>query len=245
MINTLSRAVQATGDFDYWWETEGSWVEEPNHRRGGISGVQRCKINGATYYVKKQTDHTCRSLRHPLGYATTARETHRLSICHSLGIGTPEVVFSQTRLQQGAVQAILVTRELTGFSSVEAWHKRVTDHSVRKETLDALSQKLGEILPRLHNNRWQHGCLYDKHIFFRQNQEHGSEIDVALIDLEKCRRRLSISQASRHDINQMRRHMPAMTERHWDIFNTTYRQHSYLSPDKGIPWLAAPQLVCK
>lgn len=238
MINTLSRDVQTDSDFDYWWKMEGPWVEEPNHRRGGISGVQRCQINGATYYIKKQTDHTCRSLRHPLGYATIARETHRLNVCNKLGISTPEVVFSQTRLHQGAIQAILATRELAEFSSVQAWQERVTDDSVKEATLDALSRKLGEILARLHNGRWQHGCLYDKHIFFRHNRKGGSEIEVALIDLEKCRRRLSISRASRHDIRQMRRHMPAMTEHHWDIFNSTYRQYSYLSPNKGVLWLS-------
>ncbi|MEP3857014.1 MAG: lipopolysaccharide kinase InaA family protein [Porticoccus sp.] len=240
MINTLSKDAQTDSDFDYWWEMEGPWVEEPNHRRGGISGVQRCRINGAIYYIKKQTDHTCRSLRHPLGYATIARETHRLDVCHKLGIATPEVVFSQTRLHQGTIQAILATRELAGFSSVEAWQKSVTDDFVKKETLNALSRKLGEILSRLHNSRWQHGCLYDKHIFFRHERKGSNEIEVALIDLEKCRRRFSISRASRHDIRQMRRHMPAMTEHHWDIFNSTYRQFSYLSPNKGVPWLSSP-----
>lgn len=241
MINTLSRDVQADNEFDYWWKMESPWVEEPNRRRGGISGVQRCRVNGANYYIKKQTDHTCRSLRHPLGYATISRETHRLNVCYQLGISAPEIVFSQTRLQQGSIQAILVTRELAGFSSVDTWLHGETDDFVKKTTLNALSRKLGEILPMLHNGRWQHGCLYDKHIFFRHNRRYGGDIEVALIDLEKCRRRLSIGRASRHDIRQMHRHMPAMTERHWEIFNSTYRQHSYLSPNKGIPWLATPQ----
>ncbi|MFZ3206922.1 MAG: lipopolysaccharide kinase InaA family protein, partial [Pseudomonas sp.] len=27
--------------FEQWWQLQGEWVEEPNHRRGGESGVQR------------------------------------------------------------------------------------------------------------------------------------------------------------------------------------------------------------
>ena len=27
--------------FDYFWRQQGEWVEEPNRRRGGESGVQR------------------------------------------------------------------------------------------------------------------------------------------------------------------------------------------------------------
>jgi hypothetical protein len=39
--------------------------------------------------------------------------------------------------------------------------------------------------------------------------------------------------------------MPAMTERHWEIFNSTYRQFSYLSPNKGVPWLSSTKLILK
>lgn len=28
-------------EFQRWWDTEGDWVEEPNERRKGMSGVQR------------------------------------------------------------------------------------------------------------------------------------------------------------------------------------------------------------
>lgn len=40
---------------------------------------------------------------------------------------------------------------------------------------------------------WQHGCLYPKHIFVRVE---GEAIEVALIDLEKSRRRLTVNKAS-------------------------------------------------
>ena len=40
-------AVEGTGgtavsdQFDYFWQRQGEWVEAPNQRRGGESGVQR------------------------------------------------------------------------------------------------------------------------------------------------------------------------------------------------------------
>lgn len=40
-------AVSAKYDeFNHWWATEGDWVEEPNYRRSGMSGVQCVERNG-------------------------------------------------------------------------------------------------------------------------------------------------------------------------------------------------------
>ncbi len=40
-------AVSAKHDeFNHWWATEGDWVEEPNYRRNGMSGVQCVERNG-------------------------------------------------------------------------------------------------------------------------------------------------------------------------------------------------------
>ena len=42
--------------FDFFWRQQGEWVEEPNRRRGGESGVQR--VTGPTghlLYSKRQT----------------------------------------------------------------------------------------------------------------------------------------------------------------------------------------------
>ncbi len=40
-------AVSAKHDeFNHWWATEGDWVEEPNYRRNGMSGVKCVDRNG-------------------------------------------------------------------------------------------------------------------------------------------------------------------------------------------------------
>lgn len=47
-------AVSAKYDeFNHWWATEGDWVEEPNYRRNGMSGVQCVERNGKKLYVKR------------------------------------------------------------------------------------------------------------------------------------------------------------------------------------------------
>lgn len=41
--------------FDFYWRQQGEWVEEPNQRRGGESGVQRLNdANGKLLYAKRQ-----------------------------------------------------------------------------------------------------------------------------------------------------------------------------------------------
>lgn len=65
-------AVEGTGgtavsdQFDYFWQRQGEWVEAPNQRRGGESGVQRLSDEtGHLLYAKRQVGHIYRSLLHP------------------------------------------------------------------------------------------------------------------------------------------------------------------------------------
>ena len=64
-------AVSAKHDeFNHWWATEGDWVEEPNYRRNGMSGVQCVERNGKKLYVKRMTHHLFHSVRYPFGRPT-------------------------------------------------------------------------------------------------------------------------------------------------------------------------------
>jgi len=217
---------------------DGTWVEQPNIRRGGESGVKRCHLDGDTYYVKKQVGHIFRSLRHPLGCPTIVREAHRLSVCREVGVATPEIVFCATRRHDGSQQALLVTRELSGYHCVQDWFAEEPDSSEKTRLLDAIYRRLAEALARLHNKRWHHGCLYDKHVFFKRAESDPEDVNVALIDLEKCRRRLTVARASERDIRQMRRHMPALNGRHWRTFVETYTQYIHIKSSREKTWLS-------
>ena len=68
-------------------------------------------------------------------------------------------------------------------------------------------KELATHLARMHRGRWQHSCLYIKHVFVRVVGEgSAARPEVALLDLEKCRRRLTAIAAARHDMLQLRRH---------------------------------------
>lgn len=234
--------VTSSGDsFDYWWDMEGTWVEQPNRRRGGESGVQRCRLNGVTYYIKKQVGHMFRSLRHPFGCPTIVREAHRLNVCRQLGVAPPHVEFCGSRTGAEQPRAILVTRELRGYMAVQDWYEREPDGLRKEQLLDAIYSRLAESLAKLHNQRWQHGCLYDKHVFFRiraEDENDVEDVEIALIDLEKCRRKLTVASASQRDVMQMRRHMPALDGRHWHSFVSAYTRHLNLKSSREKLWLS-------
>ena len=62
--------------FDALWKLEAPWFEEPNHRRGGWSGVSRCELalpgDGSTgIFLKRQENHRARLWTHPVRGAPT------------------------------------------------------------------------------------------------------------------------------------------------------------------------------
>ncbi|MGY2341045.1 lipopolysaccharide kinase InaA family protein [Pseudomonas sp. SDO5532_S415] len=195
--------------FDYFWNQRGEWVEEPNVRRGGESGVERVVgSDGQLLYAKRQTGHTYRSLLHPVGRPTVLRERDALIGVGQLGVGVPEIVFCGA--QRDPVhkwRALLVTKSLDGFLELEHWYAAGERERHGEALHDRVLKELAENLARMHKGRWQHSCLYTKHVFVRVTGEReAAKVEIALIDLEKCRQRLSARQAAVHDLKQLRRH---------------------------------------
>lgn len=107
--------------FDYFWRQQGEWVEEPNRRRGGESGVQRVmSASGRLLYCKRQTGHIYRSWLHPFGRPTVLRERDALKGLRLLDVRVPEMVFCEARRDpEHQWKAILVTAFLDGFDEIE------------------------------------------------------------------------------------------------------------------------------
>jgi hypothetical protein len=201
--------------FDYFWNQRGEWVEEPNVRRGGESGVQRVVgSDGKLLYIKRQTGHIHRSWLHPFGRPTVLRERDALIGLTQLGVRVPEMVFCGA--QRDPVhkwRALLVTKSLDGFEEIEQWYAGGGRERHGEAVHDQVLKDLAENLARMHKGRWQHSCIYIKHVFVRVTGEgEAAKVEVALIDLEKCRQRLSAQRAASHDMQQLRRH---------SSFNTT------------------------
>lgn len=214
--------VQAT-PFERWWQCSGAWVEPLNQRRDGESGVQLLlprNPSHPTLYSKRQTGHLYRSLRHPLGRPTILRELQAYQAFAELGVCVPTLVYGSARMHQGQWQALLITQALTGFISLEQWYEaeRSAEHSA------CMINALAGALARMHRGRWQHGCCYAKHVFIKiKHDESGSpSAEIALLDLEKSRRRWRTADASRHDMRQLKRHCGAMPEGDWQLLMQAY-----------------------
>lgn len=106
---------QEREQFDRWWATEGDWVEEPNQRRKGMSGVQRIERDGKVLYVKRMTQHLFHSLRYPLGRPTIVREIQVINEMAKAGVIVPKIVYGKAMKIDGEWRALLVTEDMSGF----------------------------------------------------------------------------------------------------------------------------------
>ena len=235
-VEQVSETQHAPDDrFEYFWSQRGEWVEEPNVRRGGESGVQRIHTpNGQLLYAKRQTGHIYRDWLHPFGRPTVLRELDALTGLQALKVRVPEIVFCGA--QPDPVhqwRALLVTKSLDGFVEIEDWYANGGRERHGEALHDSMLKELAENLARMHKGRWQHGCLYIKHIFVRVTGEGAAaKAEVALLDLEKCRRRLLSKQAAVHDMRQLRRHS-SWKPADWDKLVYFYRT-AFGSAIKGL-----------
>ncbi|KAF4559185.1 lipopolysaccharide kinase InaA family protein [Pseudomonas sp. CES] len=196
----------------------GIWVEPPNIRRGGESGVLRIDLGGLTFYKKQQVGHVYRSLIHPFGYPTVAREAKALRAAESLGVATPTLLHSHIHKRDGEWRAVMLTAALDGHVSLEDFYAQGLHKSVGSDLHHRILKAYGCVLARLNLGRWQHGCLYLKHVFVDFSE---SDIKVALLDLEKARKRFTAKQAARHDLRQVKRRSGWSGEE-WEAFCSGY-----------------------
>lgn len=220
-----SAVMAPASEFEHWWYSQGQWVEPANQRRGGESGVQLLASPDSVLpalYCKRQQGHIYRSLRYPFGRPTILRESHAYRAITRLGIITPNLIYSGIRRHQGQWQALLVTEALQGFVSLEDWYAEPKPPALTKLMLNEVASTLA----RLHAARWQHGCCYPKHIFIRvvEKDNHEPKVEVALLDLEKCRRRLHSKTATRRDLGQLARHRGAMPEVDMMLIRDAYQR---------------------
>ena len=85
--------------FDALWSLDGDWVEAPNYRRQGWSGVVCIELQDgagppAIVYLKRQSGHCYRSLRPPFHRKPTAyREYRNLMTMKAYSINAPDVLY--------------------------------------------------------------------------------------------------------------------------------------------------------
>jgi len=197
--------------FDAIWQLQADWFEPPNQRRGGWSGVVRIELklpDGGVeaVFVKRQENHTRRTVRHPLwGEPTITSEIRNILALQEAGVPTLEPAYYGQRKVDGKRRAVLATCELQGFRSlsqvIQAWDESGWGDSVKeRRELIKISAKT---VRRMHSNRLVHNALHPKHLFVRFSET--GQPDVRLIDLEKMRRTITPTRAARRDLDSLNR----------------------------------------
>jgi len=214
-------------DFESLWSLSADWHEAPNERRGGWSGVSRYVLaDGSAIYLKRQENHLCRTLRHPIrGIPTFYREYRNILLLQEHDIGSVEALYYGDRLAAGCWRAILVTRALDSFMDLDEWNADPEHNEI--EPRQSLITVIALACARLHHHRLQHSCLYGKHLFVPRTAPTTAsyrEADVRFIDLEKLRRGISRERVGAHDIDQLMRHTVGWNEIDKATFLSAYRQ---------------------
>ncbi len=168
--------------FDALWALKLEAVDEPNTERGGWSSVYRLDLGERAYYLKRQSNHLSRSLLHPLGEPTFAREFRNIQRYATLGVPALQAAFFAQRRVDGERRAILLTHALDDWEDLYSLFQRWHDLSAARR--EALIRACGELARRLHAAGQMHGCFYPKHIFLRGREQ---ACEACLIDLEKTR----------------------------------------------------------
>jgi len=201
--------------FESIWALDIGWFEEPNERRGGWSGVSRYEIDlpdggREGIFIKRQQNHTTRSWSHPVsGIQTFEREFRNLMLLRGFGVPTLDVLYFAERTPGTDRRAILISRELAGYASLEDcisyWNEHgYPDKAVWHETM----VRIAAVARCMHQHRMQQNCFVPKHVFIGELDGH---IDIRLIDLEKAKRRWTTESALLRDLDTFNRRAPGIS----------------------------------
>jgi serine/threonine protein kinase len=196
--------------FNQLWHKNIDWFEEPNHRRGGWSGVGQLtlknKSDELSVFVKKQQNHGRRTFFHPLkGEPTFRREFKWLEFLDACHIKAPKVIFYGEQSIDDKDCVILATEALLGFEPLDVvtLHWQATAQQTRQQKKQ-LIEAIANTLRSFHQTGLVHRALYPKHIFIKNGDTHP---EVALIDLEKARFSLFFLYRAYFDLSALNRHI--------------------------------------
>jgi hypothetical protein len=216
------------------WDLDASRVEPPNERRKGISGVVTFELkvgDGSVQriFIKRQENHNTRTLKHPLrGVPTFFREFNYVQKLQHEGVPVIEVLYYGQALLRGNQQAILVSRALEGYVSLEKWfaHYEERNDPIR---VRSVLQAVVNAIKSMHQKRVRHGSLHGKHVLVRppaNGYTVGSVVDVCLIDLEKARRPMFHNRMIEKDLSQLLRYTKGITREEFHTLVDLYFDES-------------------
>jgi len=225
--------------FDCLWNLKADWYELPNERRGGWSGVSRCELElpeggSVGIFIKRQENHITRTVLHPFGISTFIREIRNILRFKEAAIPALEPVFFAVRKVEGNLRAVLCTKALDGYESLEEIVERWTREGwPNRQNRQMLMQKVSSVMSKMHDQKIQHNCFYPKHIFVRFTD---ASIDVRIIDLEKAKVKLLRRYATFRDLYALNRHAQGWCRTDRLRFFLLYLGRQHLDPDAKKLW---------
>ncbi len=226
--------------FDAIWSLEAGWFEEPNERRGGWSGVSKISLKtedggSVGVFLKRQENHNTLAWYKPIkGVPTFYREFKNILRFIKHGISTVEPVYFYYRYDDGNCQAILMTKELEGFESLDATaYARDGELMKNKDKREGLMLAVARAMRKMHEHHFRHNCFYSKHIFVRSVK---GQWDVKFIDLEKLSRNFFSRNAMMRDLYTLPRRITGWRLKDRVKFLQFYRQEDQLSAESKLIW---------
>ncbi|MGV8916382.1 MAG: lipopolysaccharide kinase InaA family protein [Pseudomonas sp.] len=218
-------------DFESLWDVQLDAVDEPNTGRGGWSSVFRLELEGAGFYLKRQSNYLTRTLHRPFGEPSFSREFRNILRYSTLGIPALQAVYYGERNIKGERRAILLTRALDSWTDLDTLLQQWSTLSAHQRL--AILQACGQLARTLHAAGQVHGCFYPKHIFLRARS--GAYV-AQLIDLEKTRPALFGWRDRVKDIEPLLRRSPQWNEAEVRELLATYLQASVGSAQVDTWW---------
>ncbi|NOQ81958.1 MAG: lipopolysaccharide kinase [Methylophaga sp.] len=231
-------ATNNLDSFDKIWDLKTDWFEEPNIRRGGWSGV--VKVNLETVqetvgvFIKRQENHITKTPLHPIkGRPTFEREFKNILRLRRHKVPTLEPVYFSKRNKDGDLQAILITKELSDYISLDS-DRFLTDDLIKNTAQkNSLLKAVANTLRKMHHHHFQHNCFYLKHVFVKPE---GDSWDVKIIDLEKLKWSFFKKNAVFRDLFTLHRHAQGWSKKeHVKLFKF-YVEESKLSNKSKALW---------
>jgi hypothetical protein len=212
--------------FQDFWGLPENWVEEPNNRRGGWSGVSFHKIsdnNGESFslFVKRQENHKYFSFKNPCqARPTFFREFTNICLLEQIGVPSVEPVFYGERLMNDKLQAVLATVALDHHIELNALFKKP---SIKEAIRKIILHRIADSLRLMHSRRLRHGSLSGAHVMVKLHED--DSFDVRILDLEKMKRSWCHLHAAVWDIERFIRHTPTISKAEHDDFVRYYAKY--------------------
>lgn len=224
--------------FDELWELKEDWFEEPNIRRGGWSGVVKIYLDTPEgkvgVFVKRQENHITKTPFHPIkGMLTFEREFKNILRLRKHQLPTLEPIYFSKRNLNGDLQAILVTKELHGYTSLDSSIFLTGEIIKNAAHKNNLLHAVADTLRNMHHHHFQHNCFYLKHIFVKPI---GDTWDVKIIDLEKLKYSFFKKSAVSRDLLTLDRHAKGWSKKDRVTLFKAYVGESKLSHKSKTLW---------